>query len=75
MKHFVLSASNYMTPEKWLIWSIEHNAWWAPAERGYVENRDDAGVYSYERACEIVKNANRDLQRPNEAMIKIEIHD
>lgn len=63
------------TPEKWLIWSIEHNGWWAPAERGYVHNKDDAGVYSYEQACEIVAGANRDMQRPNEAMVKIEIHD
>lgn len=61
------------TDEKWLIWSIEHNGWWAPAERGYVHNKDDAGVYSYERACEIVAGANRDMQRPNEAMVKIEV--
>lgn len=61
------------TDEKWLIWSIEHNGWWAPAERGYVHNKDDAGVYSYERACEIVAGANRDMQRPYEAMVKIEV--
>ena len=62
------------TPEKWMIWSIEHNMWWAPARKGYVQMRADAGVYSYEEACEIVREANKYTSlMPAEAMVKIEI--
>ena len=60
----------------WLIWSNEHDAWWASNERGYVKNRGSAGRYSFERACEIVFNANKHLHhnmhRPNEAMVRVE---
>lgn len=56
----------------WLIYSLEHNGWWAPKETGYTPNIEEAGLYKYERACEIVENANKHLSTnvpPNEAMI------
>lgn len=54
----------------WLIWSIEHDGWWAPGELGYVKRREDAGLYSYERALEIVDGANKHTgDTPNEAMV------
>lgn len=54
----------------WLIWSIEHNAWWAPAWNGYVKNRLDAGKYKYTDAANIVASANiGEHNVPNEAMI------
>lgn len=56
-----------------LIWSIEHGAWWAPNRNGYVKHRGQAGRYSYLAAQEIVKSANignRDI--PNEAMVEVE---
>lgn len=73
-----------MENTKWLIWSIEHDAWWAPNRKGY-SSLAYAGVYSYEDALAIVKGANycltldrtsdakkrngRLLDTPQEAMI------
>lgn len=57
---------------EWLIWSNEHNAWWAPKNNGYVRSRAKAGRYSFEEASMIVEGANRhrdDDAVPNEAMI------
>jgi hypothetical protein len=44
---------------RYLIWSMEHQAWWAPGERGYVETVGEAGIYSRDRAVAIVRDANR----------------
>jgi hypothetical protein len=67
--------------EQYIIWSIEHDGWWAPNKRGYVEKLANAGLYSYEEAFEIVRGANYCLQlekppkfdkymnTPHEAMI------
>lgn len=41
----------------WLVWSNEHNAWWAPEERGYTQDMDLAGRYTEERADEICATA------------------
>ena len=55
---------------QWLIWSNEHCGWWRPNHAGYCYERKDAGRYSFEEACQIVKNANYALARePNEAMV------
>lgn len=57
----------------WIIWSIEHNAWWMPNHNGYVVERESAGRYSYEEALKIVKGANINKNDiPNEAMIHLE---
>lgn len=55
----------------WLIWSNEHNAFWAPGETGYVEKASMAGRYSTRRAFEIVSNANiaRGDKLPNEIVV------
>jgi hypothetical protein len=42
---------------KVLIWSFEHNGWWAARENGYVENAADAGLYDLERAIQICTGA------------------
>jgi len=60
---------------KWLIWSIEHNAWWGPNCCGYTRSQHEAGRYNYSEALNIVGNAN--MYRlcvkcgisPNEAMV------
>ena len=58
---------------KYLIWSIEHNAWWKPREWGYTRLKEEAGIYSKNKALEIVKEANiGDNDVPNEAMILID---
>jgi hypothetical protein len=43
---------------EFVIWSIEHNAWWRPDECGYCEKVTDAGRYSRARATAIVRQAN-----------------
>lgn len=54
---------------KWLIWSIEHDRWWAPNHRGYVHSKALAGRYSYDDALAIVTEANWGLSDvPNEVM-------
>ncbi len=40
-----------------LIWSYEHNAWWAPGERGYRDSVAAAGRYTPERAGQICAGA------------------
>lgn len=59
--------------KEWLIWSIEHGAWWKPAMRGYTYNRSEAGRYSTQDACAIVNSANQynGDSKPNEAMIQV----
>lgn len=47
-----------MSDGHFLIWSIEHEAWWAPNECGYVRELDKAGVYDGQRARQIVERAN-----------------
>lgn len=59
--------------EEWLIWSNEHGAWWRAGESGYTKSKQNAGRYSFEKACQIVERANMyvpDDQIPKEAMIK-----
>jgi len=54
----------------WLIWSNQHQGWWAPLELGYVKERDKAGRFTIERATEICVKTNCCLlgESPNEAM-------
>lgn len=47
-----------MTRAVWVIWSFEHDAWWAPGECGYVLDLADAGRYTETRAREIEARAN-----------------
>ena len=57
-----------------LIWSVEHNAWWAPNCNGYVWWRSLAGRYSIAEANEICIGANArrdDRFPPNEVMVPI----
>lgn len=58
----------------WLIWSLEHEGWWGPNHNGYLKERRSAGLYSFDEALKIVKDANIGLHEiPNEAMIKYEL--
>lgn len=61
--------------KQYLIWSIEHEAWWMPNRRGYTRSRKEAGKYNEEDALSIVKNANiYSTDIPNEAMIEEELN-
>lgn len=59
--------------KEWLIWSIEHCSWWKANQRGYTKIRDDAGLYTFEEASEIVRDANKHTGRdmPNEALVPL----
>jgi hypothetical protein len=47
------------TPERYLIWSFEHRAWWGPRRLGYTTATHRAGMYTAEEANEICNEANR----------------
>lgn len=54
----------------WLIWSFEHQAWWMPRQSGYTTYRESAGIYLFDEAFTIVKEANQFMKNlPNEAMV------
>jgi hypothetical protein len=53
-----------------LIWSIEHDAWWAPAERGYTQRIADAGMYTDDESAKILERAN--YVAVNEARLPIQ---
>jgi hypothetical protein len=52
-----------------LVWSIEHCAWWGPGHRGYTRDVTAAGRYSAAEADAIVRKAN--IVRVNECAIPI----
>lgn len=43
----------------YLIWSIEHSAWWAADQCGYTRELHQAGYYGEADSREIVARANR----------------
>ncbi len=45
--------------DKWVIWSVEHDAWWRAGHSGYTQLYSVAGVYSFEEASGICKRANQ----------------
>jgi hypothetical protein len=53
-----------------VIWSIEHDAWWRPAEIGYTRVLGEAGLYEQEDAARIVRQAN--IVHFHECMIPVE---
>ena len=61
--------------QKYLIWSLEHNAWWkpvGPTSWGYTTDINYAGLYSREEAEQICFGANYDMAdegKPMEAMV------
>ena len=44
---------------RYVIWSFEHRAWWAPGRRGYTPDLGAAGRYRRTDARRIVQQANR----------------
>lgn len=43
---------------EYLIWSIEHDAWWRPGRTGYTRTLSEAGRYSFIEAIQILQRAN-----------------
>jgi hypothetical protein len=58
-----------MTDDTYVIWSIEHQAWWRPGSMGYCLSLHDAGRYAEREAAEILSRAN--LVAFHEAMIPV----
>ena len=56
--------------DEYLVWSVEHTAWWAPHHRGYTRDIRNAGRYARDEAREIVKRAN--VVSFEECMIPVE---
>jgi hypothetical protein len=55
--------------QHWLVWSIEHNAWWDADRCGYTKDRAKAGRYSFNDATFICLNANQYSNKLMEAMV------
>lgn len=58
---------------RYVIWSIEHQAWWPITRHGYVETLAAAGRFSETEAVGIVMDAN--VVTINEVMIPVEALD
>lgn len=46
------------TNAEYVIWSIEHEAWWRPAWLGYTTSLLEAGRYSFAESAKILQRAN-----------------
>lgn len=61
---------------KYVIWSNEHSAWWAPNRNGYQWRLADAGLYTRREALEIVRGATwgqwRSHKPPHEVPICVD---
>lgn len=59
-----------MGEEMWLIWSNEHNAWWAPNSLGYTPSITKAGRYTLEDTRARTMHAGpMECGRPSEAIV------
>lgn len=45
-------------PTAYVIWSIEHMAWWRPASMGYTTSLHEAGRYTKAEGEDILSRAN-----------------
>lgn len=56
----------------WLVYSLEHNAYWPQSLSGYVP-LSKAGKFSFEMAKSIVEQGNHGMgrNRPQEAMLPV----
>jgi hypothetical protein len=57
-------------PDRYVIWSFEHDAWWAPGRRGYTRELEEAGHYAGTEAADIVAEAN--LVQTNEQVMRLD---
>lgn len=61
--------------QDWLVWSVEHGAWWRGNRNGYASRVTEAGRFSFEQASEICRDANMFFQRhsnwPYETMVRV----
>ena len=55
--------------ERYVIWSIEHKAWWRAEWLGYAETLGDAGLYDESAARKVLERAN--VVKVNEVAIPV----
>lgn len=48
-----------MDEQKFLIYSVEHRAWWKKGNFGYTSHISLAGVFTYSEAIDICNKSNR----------------
>lgn len=58
-----------MSPDRYVIWSFEHDGWWKPGRWGYTPYLQHAGRYVKAEADEIVTRANRYSATVNEVAV------
>ena len=58
--------------DRYVIWSYEHRAWWAPDRRGYTPDLTSAGVYTRAEAERIVAEANANVLAINQWCLALE---
>jgi hypothetical protein len=56
----------------YLIWSIEHNAWWRGNWEGYTTKLGEAGIYSEADSQKVLTRANYPPPRVHECRIPVE---
>jgi hypothetical protein len=56
----------------YVIWSIEHNAWWAAGRQGYTRELPQAGIYGEDESRDIVERANAHRATSYECRIPVE---
>lgn len=50
-------------PRNWVVWSIEHGAWWGPDRCGYYTSLvGGAGLYTEAEAKQIEREANHGVK-------------
>ena len=57
-----------MGKRKYLIWSNEHDARWAPNSNGYTQSMEEAGIYEETEAMRIVASDPYWLNKPHETL-------
>jgi hypothetical protein len=55
-----------------VIWSFEHDGWWAPGKSGYVNELAQAGRYDLAEAEAICERAN--IASLNEAVVLVPVN-
>lgn len=58
------------TPQRWFIFCHERKMWWRANECGYTENIEEAGIYSFDHARMLIREANSYIDNvPEETMV------
>jgi len=53
----------------YLVWSIEHGAWWKANGNGYTVNRTEAGRYTLDEALDCVRSGTIDRDIPEDSIV------